>query len=140
METGRHHLPKQSDTSLGGGSHGAIIIDGVLSRDVVLQEQPLWVLLLQSVPLSCILEEKKKSNSNDFFPLQHIAPMYFEYTHPLRVKVFLDWEAVNNTGAAQTALHTVQNDQQQGEFGGFHPVSTTGRKKYESRPQFYKSS
>lgn len=51
-------LPKQSDASLGGGGHGAVIIDGVLSRDVVLQEQAFWIFLLQCVPLSCILPWK----------------------------------------------------------------------------------
>lgn len=49
-------LPKQSDTSLGGCGHAAVIINGVLSRDVVLQEKALWIFLLQCVPLPCILQ------------------------------------------------------------------------------------
>ena len=49
------YSPKESNSALGGGDHGSIFSDGVLSRDVVLQEQTLRVLLLQSVPLSCIL-------------------------------------------------------------------------------------
>lgn len=47
--------PEQSDAALGGGGHGAVIINGVLSGDVVLQEQALGVLLLQGVPLAGIL-------------------------------------------------------------------------------------
>lgn len=32
------YSPEESDTSLGGGGHSAVIIDGVLSGDVVLEE------------------------------------------------------------------------------------------------------
>lgn len=47
--------PEQSDAALGGGGHGAVVVDGVLGGDVVLQEQALGVLLLQGVPLAGIL-------------------------------------------------------------------------------------
>lgn len=49
------HPPKESDSAPGGGNHGTVVSNSVLSRDVVLQEQTLWILLLESVPLSCIL-------------------------------------------------------------------------------------
>lgn len=56
------HSPKKSDPAPGRGHHGAVVSNSVFSRDVVLQEQTLWILLLQSVPLSCILsgEESHK--------------------------------------------------------------------------------
>lgn len=47
--------PEEGDATLGGGGHGAVVVDGVLGHDVVLQEQALRVLLLQSVPFPCIL-------------------------------------------------------------------------------------
>lgn len=47
--------PEQCDAALGGGGHGAVVVDGVLGGDVVLQEQALGVLLLQGVPLAGIL-------------------------------------------------------------------------------------
>lgn len=49
------HQPKESDSAPGGGNHGTVVSNSVFSRDVVLQEQTLGILLLQSVPLSCIL-------------------------------------------------------------------------------------
>lgn len=47
--------PEQSDAALGGGGHGAVVVNSVLGGDVVLQEQALGVLLLQGVPLAGIL-------------------------------------------------------------------------------------
>lgn len=50
--------PKQSNSAPGGGHHGTVVSNSVLGRDVVLQEQALGVLLLQSVPLSNVLSGK----------------------------------------------------------------------------------
>lgn len=53
------HTPKESDSAPGGGHHGTIILNCVFSRDVVLQEQTFWVLLLQGIPFSCVLSLDK---------------------------------------------------------------------------------
>lgn len=52
------HTPKERDSASGGGHHGAVVSNHVLGRDVVLQEQALRILLLQSVPLSHVLPEE----------------------------------------------------------------------------------
>lgn len=58
------HAPKQSDSAPGRGHHGTIVSNSVFSRDVVLQEQALGILLLQSVPLSCILSGNESIKMN----------------------------------------------------------------------------
>lgn len=117
--------PKQSDTSLRGGGHGAVIIDGVLSWDVVLQEQALWIFLLQCVPLPWIL--RWKGRKSEMILLTFLLASFkhvcvFLCTHPLGVKVLFDCEAVDDTGGRQTALHAGQQDQQQGQLRGCHSI------------------
>ena len=53
--------PKQGDSASGGGHHRSVIADGVLSGDVVLEEQTFRILLLQSVPLPCVLQHRNTS-------------------------------------------------------------------------------
>lgn len=45
------HLPKEGDPAPGGHRHGAVVSHHVLSGDVVVREQTLRILLLQSAPL-----------------------------------------------------------------------------------------
>lgn len=115
-------VPKQSHTSLRGCSHGAIVINGVLSHDVVLQEQAFWVFLLQGIPLSCILPWKGTRK----ICFSVICLKLFLHiscsTHPLGIKILLDFEAVDNTGCRQAAFYASQEDQQQGQLRGVHSI------------------
>lgn len=120
MKNLKSDSPEQSDASLGGGGHAAVVIDGVLGRDVVLQEQTFWIFLLQCVPLPRILELKKGSNkirNNSFFST---CLLCFDCTHSDGVEVLLDCEAVDGAGGGQAALDAGQQDQQQGQLGGGH--------------------
>lgn len=61
--------PEEGDASLGGSRHAAVVIDGVLRRDVVLQEQTLRILLLQSVPLPGVLKQNINRDVRPAFEL-----------------------------------------------------------------------
>lgn len=63
--------PEQRDPPLGGGGHGAVVVDGVLGHDVVLQEEALRVLLLQGVPLPGVLPSK---TNRDEAPRSRLPP------------------------------------------------------------------
>ena len=51
-------VPAELDAALGGGGHGAVVVEGVLGGNVVLQEPTLWILLLKGIPLPSILQKK----------------------------------------------------------------------------------
>lgn len=115
-------VPKQSHTSLRGCDHGAVVINGVLSHDVVLQEQAFWVFLLQGIPLSCILPWKG-TGMICFSAIFLTLFLHISYsTHLLGIKILLDVEAVDNTGCRQAAFYASQEDQHQGQFRRVHSI------------------
>lgn len=68
-------LPEEGDTALGGSSHGTVVINGVLSGDVVLQEQALGVFFLLGVPLASILQKTHTYTHDDNEPTESKFPV-----------------------------------------------------------------
>lgn len=50
--------PKKLHSALGRSCHCAVFLNGVFSRDVVLEEKAFWILLGQGIPFPCILKWK----------------------------------------------------------------------------------
>ena len=55
-------VPEEGDAALGGGSHGAVVVDGVLSGDVVLKEKTFRIFLLECEPLPGILGTRERQD------------------------------------------------------------------------------